>query len=75
MNLIQLEMQMERLANAINRADDSLSCTNMSISESISILEESRRNGKWKCEYCNAINGEEDNNCQHCGASGTLFIF
>ena len=74
MNLIQLEMEMKRLANAINRADDSLSYTSMSISKSFSTLEESRRNGKWKCEYCNAINGEEDNNCQHCGASGTLFL-
>ena len=74
MNLIQLEMGMERLANAINRADDLLSYTSMSISESFSTLEESRRNGKWKCEYCNAINGEEDNNCHHCGASGTLFL-
>ena len=74
MNLIQLEMEMEKLANAINRADDSLSYTSMSISKSFSTLEESRRNGKWKCGYCNAINGEEDNNCQHCGASGTLFL-
>ena len=74
MNLIQLEMGMERLANAINRADDSLSYTSMSISKSFSTLEESRQNGKWKCEYCNAINGEEDNNCHHCGASGTLFL-
>ena len=74
MNLIQAEIAMNRLADIINRADDSLSYTSMSISESFSTLEESRRNGKWKCEYCNAINGEEDNNCQHCGASGTLFL-